>query len=164
MTGPAVLELDEAAAGAAIEALQAAARARRTPVDPPGERGDRPLVRRGCRVPRAEPAGSCRPCAPAAETASRRWGDWRAARQAATDTGPGPISVAADTGYHQDPAGHGLDALELLAARCEAAATGAAVVTVAADHHAPGPTAVDAEAAAGRVAEARAHLTDGGAG
>ena len=81
-----------------------------------------------------------------------------------TTSGPGRFSAPADTGNHQDPAGHGLDALELLAARCEAAATGAAVVTVAADHHAPGPTAVDAEAAAGRVAEARAHLTDGGAG
>ena len=156
MTGPAVLELDEAAAGAAVEALQAADRARRTPVDPPG----RPLVCRRCRVTPVEHVGICRPCVPAAETAIRRW----AARQAATDTGAGPISVAADTGYHQDPTGHGLDALELLAARYEAAATGAAVVTVAADHHAPGPTEVDAGSAAGRVAEARARLTDGGAG
>lgn len=163
MTDPAVLELDEAAAGAAVEALQAAARARRPPADPAGTAG--PLVCRRCRVTPVEHVGICRPCVPAAETAIRRWVDWRAARQAATDTGPGPgpISVAADTGYHQDPAGHGLDALELLAARCEAAATGAAVVTVAADHHAPGPTEVDAEAAAARVAEARSHLA-GGAG
>ena len=89
MTGPAVLELDEAAAGAAIEALQAAARARRTPVDPPGERGDRPLVCRRCRVTPVEHVGICRPCVPAAETAIRRWVDWPGARQGATDKADG---------------------------------------------------------------------------